>query len=537
MAAKHSSVRSKETEGTSEETRALESEERYQAFIQNSHEGIWRVEVDEPISVDLPPARQIDLMYERAYMAEANNAMAAMYGADSVDDLIGVRLKDLLIRDDPRNTAYLEAFIASGYALSGVDSHEVDQQGDEKVFRNSLVGVIKDGLLLRAWGTQQDITMQYRAEAALRKSQEHLALALTASRMGTWEWDIKTNELLWSDELKMLFGLVPEEAITYERYQAALHPDERAKILRNLNTAMTTGMEYRMRHRIVWPDGSIHWVLGQGRALLEDGRPVRMIGTCMNIDDIKHGEELAEANAKLTLKQEQLVALNKSKDEFISLASHQLRTPVSIVKQYVGILLQGYCDDLTPRQQEFLQIAYDNNERGLQVINDLLKVARVDAGKVVLATSKIDLTQLLIDIVKEQASMFALRSQQLQLRRSRQHVYVIADALRLRMVIENLLDNAFKYSPKGRTTTIQLQGNTKTIRIAIEDQGVGIAKRDIAKLFQKFSRIDNSLSMIVGGTGIGLYWAKKIIDLHGGTIAVTSKRRQGSTFTILLPAI
>jgi PAS domain-containing protein len=103
------------------EARALEGE-KYQAFIQNSHEGIWCCELDEPIPITLKPERQIELMYQRAYLAEANNAMAAMYDAPSPQALIGMRLKKLLIPDDPRNIAYLKAFIKSGYSLSGVDS-------------------------------------------------------------------------------------------------------------------------------------------------------------------------------------------------------------------------------------------------------------------------------------------------------------------------------------------------------------------------------------------------------------------------------
>ncbi|HJQ08161.1 MAG TPA: PAS domain S-box protein [Candidatus Saccharimonadales bacterium] len=641
--------------------RALESEQRYQAFIHNSQEGIWRFEVEEPIPIKLKLAQQIDLMYERAYLAEANDAMAAMYGAESAASLMGMRLPELLVRDDPLNTAYLKAFIQSGYSLSGVDSHELDTHGNKKVFRNSLVGVIEDGKLIRAWGTQQDITTQYRAETALRRSEENLALALKASQMGMWEWNIATNELVWSDELKALFGLKPAYNITYEKYLRLLHPAERSLTRKVIQDAMKTGKEYRVEHRVVWPDGTVHWLLGQGKALLENGKAVRMIGTSMNIDDrknaeielyeseqrfrsmadsasvlmwlsdtekrrtyfnkswldytgrtleqelgngwaqsvhpedasrclkvyiasfdehkpfnmeyrlrrydgtyrwildnglprfspegeflgyigscvdiedIKRAEELKAMNAVLESQHAQLVALNNSKDEFISLASHQLRTPATGVKQYIGMLLEGYAGRITRQQRAFLEVAYDSNERQLHIIDDLLKVAHVDAGQVVLEKREVDLITLISDVIAEQSSSFQLRQQAVSFNRPKSKILVRVDPTRMRMVLENLIDNASKYTPAGKRIAISIASRANDVQITVEDQGVGISQKDVAKLFKKFSRIDNELSTLVGGTGLGLYWAKKVVDLHGGTISVTSRLRSGSVFTIKLP--
>ncbi len=103
------------------------------------------------------------------------------------------------------------------------------------------------------------------------------------------------------------------------------------------------------------------------------------------------------------------------------------------------------------------------------------------------------------------------------------------------MVLDNLLDNASKYSPKGKTITISLRQSKERVTVAVKDNGVGISKKDQEKLFQKFIRINNPLSVAAGGTGLGLYWSKKIVELHGGTLEVTSKAKQGSTFTISLP--
>jgi PAS domain S-box-containing protein len=157
-----------------------QSEARYRAFVGQSSEGIWRIELEEPVRVDMPPDAQIAAFYERAQLAECNDAMARMYGYERAEDLTGKRLGDLLVREDPRNHEYLTAFIASGHRLEGAESREVDRLGNQRVFQNSLVGVVEDGLLRRAWGTQRDITGQVeareQAEAASRSKDEFLAM-------------------------------------------------------------------------------------------------------------------------------------------------------------------------------------------------------------------------------------------------------------------------------------------------------------------------------------------------------------------------
>jgi PAS domain S-box-containing protein len=145
-------------------------DERYRAFINNSTEGIWRVELETPASTALSPEEQIAHFYRYAVLAECNDAMARMYGFDRSEELVGARLGDLLVEDDPVNREYLTEFISSGYRLSGHESHERDRHGAEKWFRNSLIGVVEDGLIIRAWGTQTDITQQKRVEDALREA-------------------------------------------------------------------------------------------------------------------------------------------------------------------------------------------------------------------------------------------------------------------------------------------------------------------------------------------------------------------------------
>jgi PAS domain S-box-containing protein len=529
-----------ESSGTAKTAEAML--EQYRSFIHTSSEGIWRVELEKPISTKLTSPQQIKLMYKHAFLAEANEAMAAMYGFTSPKQMVGLRLGDLLVESDPTNTAYLDAFIKSGYRLSGVESHEVDKHGNDKYFRNSLVGFTEDGKLLHAWGTQQDVTATHEATEALRLSKERLALAMQVSRMGMWEWDIETGELHWQPELKKLFGLKSNGGVTYDKYLSLIHPDDLKKMKKTIGKAMKTGELYQVEHRIIWPDGTVHWIQSQGQAFFDKGKLSRMLGTARDIDQRVQAEEaLQESEQRFRTMAEQqtaLVELNDAKDEFISLASHQLRTPATGVKQFIGMLLENYFGELTDDQRTMLEYAYESNERQLEVINDLLKVAQVDAGKVVLSRQKSDLADMLEDIMQEQRAQFARRKQRVVLDRPKAPVFARVDPRRIRMVVENLIDNASKYTPDGKGITVSIDKSQKgkSVKIEVKDQGVGIAKEDISKLFQKFSRLENPLSIQVGGTGIGLYWAKKIVDLHSGTIKLKSKQGKGTVFTVEIPA-
>jgi len=160
------------------------SYEDYRSFIAISGEGIWRFEIEQPIPVTLPVDDQIEQLYQFAYLAECNDAMARMYGYDTGDQILGARLGDLMPKSDPKNIEYLRALYASGYSLNDVESSELDRYGNAKVMLNSLSGIVEDGLVIRAWGTQRDITAQKQAEKALRASEERYRLLTELSPDG-----------------------------------------------------------------------------------------------------------------------------------------------------------------------------------------------------------------------------------------------------------------------------------------------------------------------------------------------------------------
>jgi signal transduction histidine kinase len=245
---------------------------------------------------------------------------------------------------------------------------------------------------------------------------------------------------------------------------------------------------------------------------------------------------MEEALAALIQRNEELISLNKSKDEFIAITSHQLRTPATGVKQYLGLLLEGYAEPLTENQRLFLEKAYENNERQLHIVDDILRIAQLDLDKIRLEFAYADVGEIVDEAIHSLEGKFQAHDQKIQFTKSQGEVLAEIDAEQFRMVVENLLENASNYSPEGKKIIVKISKPKKeSVNISIKDQGVGINPNDFPKLFQKFSRINNPLSNSVSGTGLGLYYCKKIIELHGGRISIRSTVDKGTTFIITLP--
>lgn len=386
-------------------------------------------------------------------------------------------------------------------------------------------------------GTLRDITERKRSEQALRESEQRFRFMAESmpQKIFTTMPDGTTDYVnpQWLEYTGMTF-----EQIRDSGWAGFVHPDDLKENQRIWERSLQTGRPFQFEHRFRRADGSYHWHLSRAHAMRDErGAIIKWIGSNTDIEDIKRRQELEEKTTLLTEQREQLMGLNRAKDEFISLASHQLRTPATGVKQYVGMLMQGYFGALSDDQMAMVRSAYESNERQLGIINALLNVARLDAGKVKLTPVPCDISQMLGDIVQEQAEVFRMRRQKLTLQMPRSPVVCDADGQLIRMVLENIIDNAGKYSPEGRDVEVRLRQTKAHTVIEVQDHGVGMRKADQSKLFQKFSRIDNELSTSASGSGLGLYWAKKIMDLHQGAITVESKARHGSTFTITIPAV
>lgn len=231
--------------------------------------------------------------------------------------------------------------------------------------------------------------------------------------------------------------------------------------------------------------------------------------------------------------------MDKMKDEFISITSHELRTPITIIKSYLWMLSSGRGGTLTDKQKEYLNKAVSGSERMLALINDTLNVARIEQGRITLKIEEIKLSDFLVEFDDD----FKIKTEEkgLYLRPDvAQDLWPIyADREKLREVFVNFLGNSAKFTDSGGITIKARNADTGFVKIEITDTGKGIKKEDLGRLFNKFGRLDTNFSTIaeVGGTGLGLYITKSLVEKMGGKVGVTSEGLgKGSTFWFMIPA-
>jgi len=235
-------------------------------------------------------------------------------------------------------------------------------------------------------------------------------------------------------------------------------------------------------------------------------------------------------------RREEIEKIDKAKSEFISIASHQLRTPLTAVKGYISMILEGTYGQLTEKQAEPLDNVYQSNERLIRLVNDLLNLSRLDAGKIEFSPELTSLEKMVSSIVKELRINAEKKGLYMKvIKPSESLPKIMADQDKLRQVILNIVDNAIKYTKKGGIT-LELKKLDEQEEVKVSDTGEGMDGRELNSLFQMFSRATAGTQLHAEGAGLGLYVAKQFIEMHGGKIWAESKGKgKGSTFIIQLP--
>jgi PAS domain S-box-containing protein len=501
--------------GVAERTKMLaESEERYRTFVAQSTEGIWRFELDKSISISLPPKMQIALCFRHAYLAECNDAMAQMYGFSSAKELVGTRLKDLLIPSDQANIDYLAAFIDSGYRLTNAESHEKDRLGHDIYFQNNLIGIIENGCLVRAWGMQKDITSQRRMEAELRENEERLRIATHAGKIGVWDWDVVHNKITWSDRVYEMHGSKQGEFHgTFENFIANVYPEDRATVRSLIKKALAHKGQYELEFRAYGPNKSVIWIATSARVIFdEDNRPLRMLGASIDITQRKE--------------------LEQRKDDFIALASHELKTPVTSLKMYTQLLHRNLKKQSEEQMRKYL-VAMDTQINKLtRLINGLLDVSRVKEKKIAYKHETFFIGELVGEVVN---NIRRIHKEHKIIIKGRMQQKVIADRERVGQVLTNLINNAIKYSPEADRIIVRFQREGGSILLSVQDFGIGISKSEQERVFGKFFQLNKPVKEDFPGLGLGLYISKEIITLHGGKIWLESQEGEGTIFYFTLP--
>lgn len=253
--------------------------------------------------------------------------------------------------------------------------------------------------------------------------------------------------------------------------------------------------------------------------------------------DVSTSDEIGQLAGTFNAMASNYAKIDEMKSEFVLLTSHQLRTPATAVKGFISMLLDGYAGKLSAKQTELIEAAYSENERQISVINSILDVAKLEAGEMVLVRAVEDIAPIIEASAAGQASLLKSKGLKLTIIKPKQPVKSWVDANKLQLVIDNFIHNAIKYSPAHTQITVELKRTGGHIIIKVSDQGIGIARKDLHRLFKRFSRIANPQTANVQGAGLGLYLADRLVALHGGSIGVRSREGKGTTFTIDLPNI
>jgi len=230
-----------------------------------------------------------------------------------------------------------------------------------------------------------------------------------------------------------------------------------------------------------------------------------------------------------------LAEVNRMKSEFVSIVSHQLRTPLSSLKWSLNLLMGGKLDKIDIKQKEYLKIIEESNERMIKLVNDLLDVSRIEQGRLDLKPERVSLPNLIKDLISEMTPLAQANNVLIELEIDDNLPDVFADSARLRLAIGNLIDNAIRYIKEKGKVKIKLTKKNNQVKCQIEDNGVGIPDYQKNQVFQKFFRSENIMKYQIKGTGLGLFIAKAIIEASGGKIGFTSQEGVGSTFWVILP--
>ncbi|SRR5579884_1216131 len=395
------------------------------------------------------------------------------------------------------------------------------KDGTWRWFEARVTNLLHDPGVEAIVGNFRDITRRKETEIALQKERKRVELAQQAGHLGIFEWDIDQNQVFWTPDNANLYG-VPIEKFggAYESWFRYVHPDDQERAKSYLSSIFEQQAEqYSIELRTVLPDQRVRWMLIKGHIEYHTGgKPYRMIGINIDITERKQIEE-------------ERLEIDQRKDDFISLAGHELKTPLTSLKGYVQLLRKKIEHQDSVDYPFFLKRIDMQINKLTKLVGDLLDVNRAQTGKLTYTEEVFALDEL----VEEIRETLQEGSRHQLIFESRTPLQIYGDRDRIGQVLINLLNNAIKYSPRSDKIIIRAEQKGEEAVVSIQDSGIGIAEEDQEKVFGRFYRVHDADQKIFPGMGIGLYISHEIIQRHHGQIWVNSKKGEGSTFGFQLP--
>ena len=379
----------------------------------------------------------------------------------------------------------------------------------------------------------RDLTERKKAQERLRASEERRRLALDAAELGTWHVEPATRATKTDARYRAIFGTT-EDWTDYFQAFAVIHPDDLPAVKEAVATAtrVEDPTPFSIEYRIVHPDGSLHWVLANGRSSFEGTGATRRVtsfdGTVADITARKQGEE--ERERLVASLQDQ----DRRKDEFLATLAHELRNPLAPIRNGLQIMRLAKGD---PQATERVRSMMERQlGQMVHLVDDLLDLSRISRGKIDLRVERIELAKAIDQAIEASRPSIEQAGHALLIENPPDPIHVDADLTRLTQVFSNLLDNAAKYTERGGRIRLTVQQVGTEAVVSVQDNGIGIPPHMLPQVFEIFTQVDRHLERSQGGLGVGLSIVQRLVRMHGGSVEARSNGNgRGSEFVVRLP--